>query len=110
MSDSVLITLIIALGIVVILFMFRRQLQEFFFKANKDGVEARLRTQKMSGTAQPKSKAGKEHEVNISGNKQIGRGNKIDVGVNDTNVSDNEQVGQDQRIQAKSPSNTPKRK
>ena len=44
MSDMVLITLIVAVAVIILLFMFRRRLSHFGIKANKEGIEAELET------------------------------------------------------------------
>ena len=98
MSDTVLIVLIIAIAIVVILFIFRRQLREFYFKANNEGIEGRLKTYQKP-TPADENQPSKQYGVNISGNKQIGQRDEIQVAQKDVNVSDNLQLGQDQKIQ-----------
>jgi hypothetical protein len=44
MSDPVRTISIIAAAIVIALFIFRRRLSSFLFKANKDGLQAELKT------------------------------------------------------------------
>lgn len=99
MSDTVQIGLIIAFVVIVVLFMFRERLRNFMIKANKDGVEANL------DAGQGVSQAGKNKRatVNISGNKQIGNKNRIDVGRTNVNVEKNLQKGNNQEIVVKSP-------
>jgi len=100
MSDTVWVVLIISITIVVILFLFRRQLSDFIFKANKEGVEARLKTHRQVGVPnpdQPTIGIDKPHSVNISKNRLWGKKNKIDVNQS-ANVSDNQLIGQDQEI------------
>jgi hypothetical protein len=98
MSDTVLTVLIVAVAVVVILFMFRRQLSAFIFRANKEGVEAHLETRDTTAQDQTSGSAGRTHSVNISDNRQIGRDQEISVGRADTNVSDNLQLGEEQKI------------
>lgn len=93
MSDPVLIVLIIAIAVVLVLVIFRRQLSSFFLKANKEGLEARLETRETSSTGRA--------DVTISRNKQIGRGNVIEVGRGNVGVEDNTQLGEDQQIIAR---------
>lgn len=104
MSDSVLIVLIIAVTILVVLLFFRRQLSNFIFKANREGVEAQLKTHKPEKSVPsggPAVRPGKRPSVNISGNRQIGKRNKIKVERDDADVSDNLQLGEDQEILAR---------
>jgi hypothetical protein len=110
MNDAIWIALIIAGAIIVVLYMFRGVLARFFFKAGHEGVEASLETRDQttgSATASPTPppRAG----VNISGNQQIGRENKIEVGRQDVNVSDNTQLGEKQEIKVQ-PENAAKKK
>jgi len=99
MSDTVLITLILAVTIVVVLVIFRRQLSRFLFKANRDGVEAEMETHEPAkDEAQTKPNANASAGVTISNNRQVGRGNKIDVGQSDVAVTDNLQLGEGQEI------------
>ena len=102
MSDTVLIVLIIA--IVVVLYMFRRQLKSFFIKADKSGIKAKLETRESDTTV------GRGADVNISGSRQIGKGNVIEVGRSNVNVEDTTQLGQDQKIVAKSDNSSSKKK
>lgn len=99
MSDNVLIVLIIAVAVIVILILFRKQLSRFFIKANRDGVEAELQTTRGQET-QP-TPAGDKASVTISGNKQIGRENAIDVGRDDVAVEKNLQLGEGQDIKVR---------
>ena len=99
MSETVWIVLIIAIAVIVVLFMFRGALARFFLKASQDGFEAELETREQGPTG---SQAGQSSAgTNISGNWQVGRQNKIDVGQPDTNVSDNLQLGREQDITAR---------
>ncbi|MBM4460942.1 MAG: hypothetical protein FJ011_24800 [Chloroflexi bacterium] len=109
MSDTVIIALIIAVVILAALIIFRKQLSKLFVKISKDSVEAGLETREAGGaaqavgtpspTAQPRpTAAGKRASVTISGTKQIGKGNVIDVGRSDVEVKDALQKGQDQQI------------
>ena len=95
MSDTVLTVLIVAIAIIVVLFMFRERLRNFIFKANKDGVEANLETNQQDKTL---GNQGRQPSVNISGNRQIGKGNRIDVGRSNVNVEKNLQKGDDEEI------------
>jgi hypothetical protein len=105
MSDPVRIALIIAVVVVIALFIFRRQLSSFLFKATKDGIEAELKTHTQSAPgAAGDSPAGrpKSAGVNIKRNRLFGWGNRIDVEGADVNVEENTQLGGNQEITAKS--------
>jgi hypothetical protein len=105
MSDTVLIVLIIAVVVVVVLLIFRKQVSRFFIKASKDGVEADLTTREPAAPSTTAS--GNPASVVISGNKQIGKEQKIDVARPDVAVQDNLQLGYDQEIKVKSDPKTP---
>lgn len=95
MSDNVWIVLIVALTVIVVLFLFRRQLSSFFLRAGKDGLETRLETRDTPGNAPGD---GSDASVNISGTRQIGRKNKIRVSRPDVNISQVDQIGSEQQI------------
>jgi len=90
MSETLWITLIIAVVVLVVLFMFRKQLQSFLFKANREGIQAELNTR----DPRPQGRA----QVNITGNRQAGKDNAIDVGRSGVNVQDNKQRGSNNKI------------
>lgn len=96
MDATVWIALIIAVAVIIVLYMFRRDLRKFFLKAGSDGVEAGIETRE-SQTAN----SGASHSVNISGNKQIGTDQKISIQQSDVNISDNVQAGHKQKIEVK---------
>lgn len=110
MSDTVIIALIIAVVILAALIIFRKQLSRFFFKAGKDGIETGLETRAGSSAAgaaaPPPAAAGEHTSVTISGNRQIGKEQKIDVGRSDVAVTDNFQLGEGQQITVR-PDKTP---
>lgn len=99
MDNSVWIVLIVAVAVIVVLYMFRGALSKFFLKANRNGVEAGLETREMPSSGMPDTNS--PHKVNISGNKQIGAEQKINVAQSDVNVSDNLQAGRKQSIDVK---------
>jgi hypothetical protein len=104
MSDTVLITLIVAISIVIVLLLFRKQLSRFLFKASREGVEAQLETRDSTatpGSAQPIEKPAKSASINIVGNRQLGKGNTVDVERSNVNVTGNTQEGQDNVILVK---------
>jgi hypothetical protein len=96
-DDTVLIVSVVAIAVIVILFMFRERLKSFGFKASKDGLEANLDTERQ-GKAGTAAQADKARSINISGNRQIGEGNQIDVGRSSVNVEKNLQKGKNQKI------------
>ncbi len=96
MSDSVLITLIIA--VVVVLYIFRRQLKSFFIRADASGLEAELTTHSPEGQPalnQPPSRPG----VEISGNVMKGQRHTIKAS-RDASVRENLMEGRDHEIDA----------
>jgi hypothetical protein len=106
MSDTVLIALIVAVTLVVVLYMFRRQLSNFVFRANKQGVEAQLSTRQPDAPDQTPPGPDPSPGVVIRGNVQRGRDHKIQVGRDNVQVRDNLQEGQRQEITA-GPDNNP---
>lgn len=96
MSDTVLIVLIITIAVIVVLWIFRKQVSRFFIKAGKEGLEADLTTREPSSGA-PANSGGRPGVV-ISGNKQLGKKNTIDVAQPDVAIEDNLQVGEEQQI------------
>ncbi len=92
MSDSVLITLIIAAAVIIILVLFRERLSAFLFKASSEGLEAELRTGDDSPSAE--SRPG----VSVRGAKMVGSKQEISVRGNDAEVRDTRFVGKNQRI------------
>lgn len=106
MSDTVLIVLIVAVAVIVVLLIFRKQVSRFFIKAGKEGVEADLTTREPAAPAG--TPGGSPAGVVISGNKQIGKKNKIDVvGRSDVAMQDNLQLGEGQEIKARPDPKTP---
>jgi hypothetical protein len=97
MSDPVLITLIVAIAVIVVLILFRRQLSDFLFKANKEGVEAHLKTHDPQD-----SQSAHSHGVQIRRNRLVGRDNEIEVQQEDVGVDENLVLGKEQKIQVKS--------
>jgi len=99
MSDTVQITLIVAVVVLIVLFMFRERLRNFMIKASREGVEANLDTNQPANDA-PKDRQGR---VNITGNKLMGNKNRIDVGRSNVNVEKNLQKGSNQEIVVRTP-------
>lgn len=112
MSDQVLTVLIVTVAVLVVLYLFRRQLRRFVFKVNEGGIHAELEThdptRASDGPRQP-AMPSKGGSVNIIRNRQIGKGNVIEVGRDNVNVDDNTQLGQDQKIVAR-PDKAPEKK
>ena len=84
--------LVNAAAVVVVLFLFRKQLHRFSLKASGKGLETKLEARKP--TASPERQAG----ITIRGSRQVGEGNIIDVGRSGVNVEDNTQLGTEQKI------------
>lgn len=99
MSDSVLIVLIVALAVIVVLYMFRRQLGNFAFRANRQGLEAQLSTRQPDAPEEAAAPAPSPGVV-ISGSVQRGRGHKIQVSRDNVQVRDTLQQGQGHEISA----------
>jgi len=99
MSDTVWIVLIVAIVILIVLYLFRSRLSRFVVKASKGGIEADLQTRDSSQASEVAGSASdKQASVNISGNRQIGRRNVIEVGRGNINIAGNTQLGEDQKI------------
>ena len=107
MSDTVLVVLIIAITVVVVLYLFRRQLSDFLIKANKDGLEAHLKTR---GTEEIETSTGERPGVQISGSRLIGKKNEIEVRRDDVRVDDSLLLGQEQKISVKPDRKSTKKK
>ena len=97
MSENVQIALIIAGTIIVILFIFRRQLKNFIFKLTREGVEGELSTHESAAPRNPASSA-QRPGVSVSRNKMVGQRQRIDVEQDDAEVNDNWMMGRDQAI------------
>ena len=106
MSETVQIVLIISVAVIVVLIIFRERLSRFMLKAGKDGLETELETQKKA----QKPTAHRKGDLSITGNKQVGRGNIIDVERSDSNVDNNLQLGDNQRITAHQEKSSRKKK
>lgn len=102
MDNLIWIVLIVAVTVILVLILFRRTLSKFFLKANRDGVEAGLEIRDAVPDPLSPNETAPSPSINISGNRQIGSGNKISVARPDVNVSDNTQAGQKQTIEVKS--------
>lgn len=100
MSETVWIVLIVTIAVVVLaaLLLFKDRLREFGFKVKtgKHGAEVR-----MKGDAPKETPAVPPGSVRIRGNRQIGRGNRIEVARDGVEVADNTQLGADQEIAAR---------
>lgn len=109
MSNTVLIVLIIAVVVLIVLVIFRKQLSEFVFKANRDGLETSLKThagQQQEGAG----KTGKPTGTQISKNVQRGGRNRIEVDQPGTEVRENLQDGEGNVITTRPPAEKKPRK
>jgi len=76
-------------------------LKSFLFKANKDGIEAEIKTRDQgaaSGGGSSTARRSKPASVNIKGSSQWGLGNKIKVERDDVNIEQTTQSGANQEI------------
>jgi hypothetical protein len=95
MSDTVTIVLIVAIAVVVVLIIFRKQLSRFFIQADQEGIKAELETHEQATASSD------DASVRISGSKQLGKSNVLEVQRDDVIVEDTLQAGEDQRISVK---------
>jgi hypothetical protein len=94
MSDTVIVTAIIAAAILGALFIFRKRLTKFLIRFK--GIDAQL-------TAAPLTKATNTSKgLSVSGNKQVGMRNIIDIQKTQGDVSDNTQKGADNQLRVDS--------
>jgi hypothetical protein len=92
MNPKVQIVLIIAAAVVIVLIIYKNRLSKFKLKANEKGVETELNAD--DGKTQ-----GNNDGIVISGNKQIGKDNKIKVSsLNKAKIDKNTQKGDRQEI------------
>jgi hypothetical protein len=99
MTETTWIVLIIAATVLIVLFIFRRQLKDFILKVNSGGLDAHLSThspQPDQGSSTPAAPRG----VKISGNKMFGWLQRIFVRHDQAEVSDNVMAGGKQDIVA----------
>ncbi len=96
MSDTVLITLIIAIAVVIILFIFKDRLSAFNLTANKRGLKGNVKNYPPSG-------------VTISGVVQKGNKDKISVSQNDATVTNTKQLGDEDEINIQHPEKSKKK-
>ena len=99
MSDNVMIVLVIAIALIVILFIFRKQLSNFHFRGGRDGVDMELKTRKETSTAASAQSGRKSSGTSVSRNTLWGRKNKINVqNSGKASVDENKVVGEEQEI------------
>jgi hypothetical protein len=100
MDSNVLIVLILVVGVIAIVVMLRDRITKFRAHTSvtkgEGGVDIEAAKPKQKMSAQPPD----PHSVVISGNKNIGRGNAIEVSRDDVAVTANLQLGEDQKIVA----------
>lgn len=102
MSDNVLIVLIVAIALIIVLFIFRKQLSNFRFRGGKEGVDMEIKTRKETVTNGSSQSRRNSNRTSVSRNKLWGRGNKINVQKDgNVTVDDNQLVGEDQGIDVK---------
>ncbi len=99
MSNTAQIALIVTVAVVIVLYIFRRQLAEFMLKFNKDGLETKLTTHAPDAPKPaPAAPAPASRPVVIKGNVQEGADHVIDVRRGDVEVIENLQDGDRQEI------------
>jgi hypothetical protein len=98
MSQPVQITLIAAVTVVIVLYIFRRQLKDFIFKFNREGVDAHLSTHEPEPGREAVPASTGKASTRVSGNRLVGRDQRIDVRKSNTDVSENLMMGRDQVI------------
>ena len=100
MNETVLITLIVAVTVIVVLYMFRHRLRDFAFKADGEGIETKLTVHPPDAPDSPPLGPPPSPGVVISGNVQRGRDHKIKVRRDNVQVRENLQEGRGQEINA----------
>ncbi len=100
MSNTAQIALIVAVAVVIVLYLFRRQLAEFMLKFNKDGLETKLTTREPATPKPipPATPAPASRPIVIKGNVQEGADHVIDVRRGGVEVIENLQDGDHQEI------------
>ncbi len=99
MTETTWIVLIVAATVLVVLFIFRRQLKDFILKINSGGLDAQLSTHDPQ-PGQESSTLAAKRGVKISGNKMFGWLQRILVRHDDAEVSNNVMAGGKQDITA----------
>ena len=110
MNEKIILWSIVALTVLIVLFMFRRQLKHFLFKAGSEGIEARLDTYEKESNRRESDQIQTPGTINISRNRQVGKNNKIEVAQENVNVTENKQLGSNQEIKVKRTSQRKKRR
>ena len=95
MSEKTWIILIVALTVVLVVIILRRQLKNLHVKGM--GMEAKLETHSDSPSTDPKA-TGRRASVNIGDFNQTGFGNELNISRGDTNVERTKQIGKSQKI------------
>lgn len=98
MTEKEIIYLIVAVTILLIIFMLRKQLKRFLFKGG--GLEAEVETHDRAGNGPSRTQSSSQGGIHISGNKLKGKKNKINVGYSRANVEENRLKGEGNEINA----------
>lgn len=103
MSDTALIVLIVAVALIIVLLIFRKQLSNFQFKGGKNGLEMAIKTRKEDKTKDSSQTGTKPKGISVSRNQLWGKKNKIDIQSGSQNISadDNQMLGEEQEITVK---------
>ncbi len=101
-NGTVLIVLLIIVGVIVIVFLLRDRITKLGARASLDKREGEFNIEAADPKQSPKEMPADKHSVNISGNRQLGKSNVIEVERSDVNVQNNLQLGKAQQITTKS--------
>ena len=108
MTQTFWIALIVAVAVVLVVLLLRRQLSSLFLKGM--GMEARVETHGPdSQNAARNTRAMTKGGVNISGFKQSGSNNKLDIARGDVNLEQTQQKGSGQEINVRADQAEPKK-
>jgi len=103
MSEKFWIIVVVAVAVLLVVFMLRRQLKSLALKGM--GMEAKVQTHATNSGGTSKASAGRRHSVNISNLKLTGSGNELDISRGDVNVERTKLtgIGQKVKVQADKP-------
>ena len=100
MDSNVLIVLIVVVGIVAIVYMFRDRITKFIAQVSLKDRSGNIDIE-AAKPQKPQANPPDTHSVVISRNKNIGKDNSIEAGRGDVAITDNVQIGQSQKIVVK---------
>ena len=100
MSDEVLITLIVAVLLLLVLWIYRKRLSRFDFKAGTDGVDTKLETRPPQHKSSKGGVPEEEPRLRVKRNWLFGWRNRIRAEGKGVSVEDNKLLGGEQDIDA----------